>query len=220
MCVCACVCVCVCLRHGREGQGSREQQVASATWRGQDGDALSAACAAASPPAAPRRISGALSEPGCTAQPAEHAPDESRAPRAHRRRRGRRADARVEVVGRAGEARRPRRPPQAVAARGFWGGYQHRKIAENSRPTIVRCSVVAREHCRATLTLHARATSTNAGSAHRRLAAGSSRWASMPRAQQHAAERGRVARRHGPEPWRIANRGQAALLRAGKAHPP
>ena len=106
-----CVCVCVCLRDGREGQGSREQQVASATRRGHDGDAHSAACAAAAPPAAPRRISGALSESGCAAQPAEHAPDERRAPRARRRRRGRRADARVVGVGSAGEARRPAPAP-------------------------------------------------------------------------------------------------------------
>ena len=63
------------------------------------------------PPAAPRRISGALSESGCAAQPAEHAPDERRAPRARRRRRGRRADARVVGVGSAGEARRPAPAP-------------------------------------------------------------------------------------------------------------
>ena len=97
-------------------QGSREQQVASATRRGHDGDAHSAACAAAAPPAAPRRISGALSESGCAAHPAEHAPDERRAPRARRRRRGRRADARVvQGVGSAGGTRR--RAPAPGCAR-------------------------------------------------------------------------------------------------------
>ena len=115
--VCVCVCVCVCLRDGREGQGSRERQVASATRRGHVGDAHSAAYAAAAPPAAPRRISGALSESGCAAQPAEHAPDERRATRARRRRRGRRADARVVGVGSVGEARRLAPAPEAVAVR-------------------------------------------------------------------------------------------------------
>jgi len=112
-----CVCVCVCLRDGRKGQGSRERQVASATRRGHVGDAHSAACAAAAPPAATRRISGALSESGCAAQPAEHAPAERCATRARRRRRGRRADARVVGVGGVGEARRLAPAPEAVAVR-------------------------------------------------------------------------------------------------------
>jgi len=76
---------------------------------------LAGLCEAA-PPAAPRRISGALSESGCAAQPAEHAPDERRATRARRRRRGRRADARVVGVGSAGEARRPASAPAGGCA--------------------------------------------------------------------------------------------------------
>ena len=75
---------------------SGERQVASATRPEDtmlDGDAQaphgSAACAAAAPAAAPRRVSGALSEAGCAAQPAEHtSPDEALGggggPRRHR----------------------------------------------------------------------------------------------------------------------------------------